>query len=396
MRDADVRHDRDVGSSDRAQDRDVPHVARAHLRDDHLGVRRRAPRSVTGRPTSLLNDSRLAWVRNLVASTAAVMSFVDVLPLAPVTATTFASMRDRSSRASIISASPVDRTDTAGPSTSSPSRTSTPAAPFANASGTNRPPSVRSPGSATNNAAGRDVTGVDRDGRHLDVLPEEQPLDRAGHVRHPARLHARLPRASSSSRATTRSSNGIDLVPELLDRLVALPGDDHHVARVRLVQRQPDRRAPVGLDHERAAPLLRTGLDLGDDRQRILRSRVVRGDHAEVGVRRGRRTHRGTLRAVAIPTATEHEDQATGRQRARRAQHASDAIRRVCVVHHHQEILTGLDRLHPAGNLPERRETPSDRVVVDAERACGRGGGQQVLHVERPTQPETGSRPRRS
>jgi hypothetical protein len=82
------------------------------------------------------------------------MSFVDVFPLAPVTATTLASIRDRSSRASIISASPVDRTETAGPSTSKPSRTSAPAAPFTNASGTNRPPSVRSPGRATNNPPG--------------------------------------------------------------------------------------------------------------------------------------------------------------------------------------------------------------------------------------------------
>ncbi len=82
------------------------------------------------------------------------MSFVDVFPLAPVTAITLASIRDRSSRASIINASPVDRTETAGPSTSSPSRTSAPAAPFANASGTKRPPSVRSPGSATNSPPG--------------------------------------------------------------------------------------------------------------------------------------------------------------------------------------------------------------------------------------------------
>ena len=113
-----------------------------------------APSRVIGRPTSLFSDSRLAWVRNLVARTAPAMSFVDVFPLAPVTAITLASIRDRSSRASIINASPVDRTETAGPSTSSPSRTSAPAAPCANASGTNRPPSVRSPGSATNSPPG--------------------------------------------------------------------------------------------------------------------------------------------------------------------------------------------------------------------------------------------------
>ena len=242
-----------------------------------------APSRVIGRPTSLFNDSRLAWVRNLVARTAPAMSFVDVFPFAPVTAITFASIRDRSSRASIISASPVDRTETAGPSTSRPSRTSAPAAPFANASGTKRPPSVRSPGSATNNPPGT----TSRESIATDVTSTSWPRNspstaratsdiRRGFMRPlPAR---RAPRARRRGRRTGSS------VAELLHGLVSLPGDDHDVARGRLPQRQPDRRSPVGLDHERAAALLRAGLDLGDDRQGILRARVVRGDDRQVRI----------------------------------------------------------------------------------------------------------------
>ena len=300
------------------------------------------------------------------------MSFVDVFPLAPVTATTLASIRDRSSRASIISASPVERTDTAGPSTSSPSRTSAPAAPFANASGTNRPPSVRSPGSATNSPPGatsRESIATDVD---LDVLSQEQPFDRAGDVGHPTRLHAAPPRRGELLAHDDAVVERDRPVAELLHGLVSLAGDDHDVARGRLPQGQPDRRSPVGLDHERAATLLGARFDLGDDRQRILGARIVGGDERQIRVRGGGRTHRGTLRTVAIPTATEHDDQATGRQRARRAQHASDAIRRVCVVHHHQEILPGLDRLHPARARRRGRAMPSRiGVVVDAERPGG-------------------------
>ena len=113
-----------------------------------------APSSVTGRPTSLLNDSGLAWVRNRVAHTAAAMSLVEVLPLAPVMPTTRADIVRRSSAASCRNASPGERTNTAGPVAERPSRSSAPAAPLSNASGTNRPPSVCSPGSATNSAPG--------------------------------------------------------------------------------------------------------------------------------------------------------------------------------------------------------------------------------------------------
>ena len=58
-----------------------------------------APSNVIGTPTSLLNEDGLAWVRYLVAHTAAAMSLVEVLPFAPVIATTVPSKPRRSSAA---------------------------------------------------------------------------------------------------------------------------------------------------------------------------------------------------------------------------------------------------------------------------------------------------------
>ena len=69
-----------------------------------------APRSVSGRPISLLNDPGLACTRNRVDTTAAVMSFVDVFPFAPVIATTAPSNRRRSSVARRNSASAGEAT----------------------------------------------------------------------------------------------------------------------------------------------------------------------------------------------------------------------------------------------------------------------------------------------
>ena len=50
---------------------------------------------------------------------------------------------------------------------------------------------------------------VDAHRRHLDVLAQEQPVHRARQVRHPARFHDPPRRATSASRATSRSSKSI-------------------------------------------------------------------------------------------------------------------------------------------------------------------------------------------
>jgi hypothetical protein len=104
-----------------------------------------APRRVSGKPISLLNDPGLAWTRKRVRATASARSFVDVLPFAPVIPTTVAANDPRSSAARRISASAVEPTRTTGPlmflavsSVDPASSTIAAAAPFANASSTNR------------------------------------------------------------------------------------------------------------------------------------------------------------------------------------------------------------------------------------------------------------------
>ena len=55
------------------------------------------------------------------------------------------------------------------------------------------------------------------------------------------------PRACSSSRATSKSSNGNDAGAGGLRLLMAFAGDQHDVSGARLGERQADRLAPVGL-----------------------------------------------------------------------------------------------------------------------------------------------------
>ena len=303
------------------------------------------------------------------------MSFVDVLPLAPVTATTFASMRDRSSRASIISASPgrthghrrtVDVEAVAhqhprgavrerlrheppavGPFAGqrdeqrararrrgSRSRRTTPRRPSPrNSPSTARATSVIRRG-FTRGSPGPRAPREPRRGRRTGRPRPGTP----GSARGPCPATTTTSPASAScsaSRIAARRSGSITNAP-------------------------PPSFAPGSI----SAMIASGSSDRGLSVVTTLRSAFAVAA-APIGERFAR------SRSPPQPNTT---DQATGRQRARRAQHASDAIRRVCVVHHHQEILTGLDRLHPAGNLPERRETPPDRVVVDAERARGGGG----------------------
>ena len=165
-----------------------------------------APSSVTGRPTSLLNDSGLAWVRNRLAHTAAAMSLVEVLPLAPVMPTTRADIVRRSSAASCRNASPGERTNTAGPG-----------ARETVAEQRSRRPVVerlRHEQTAVGVLAGqrheqRARPRGARVGHHrtdLDVGARVQTVDGARDLGHPAGPHASSRIAMSSSRATSRSS----------------------------------------------------------------------------------------------------------------------------------------------------------------------------------------------
>ena len=70
--------------------------------------------SVSGTPSSLLNDFSLAVVRNLEESAAAARSLVDVLPTEPVIPTTVAARRSRPARPKASNAAAVSATATRG------------------------------------------------------------------------------------------------------------------------------------------------------------------------------------------------------------------------------------------------------------------------------------------
>src|SRR5918996_1410983 len=103
---------------------------------------------------------------------------------------------------------------------------------------------------------------------------------------------------------------------ELLTLLVALSGDPHGVALARRSDGEPDRRAAVGL-HLDAAPLGDPLQDLVDDCPRLLRARVVRGDHAEVEQLGANPPHPRALLPVPVTAAAEHADQPAARDPAR-------------------------------------------------------------------------------
>src|SRR2546422_708317 len=117
-----------------------------------------APRIVSGTPTRLFRLPAVACTRYVVPSTARIISFVLVLPLEPVTATTGlpGASRRRRARASSPSAASGSRTSKNGsPSTDGvPLRTTAAAAPLPFASARKSWASKRSPLSATNKVPG--------------------------------------------------------------------------------------------------------------------------------------------------------------------------------------------------------------------------------------------------
>ena len=298
------------------------------------------------------------------ASTAAVRSFVEVLPFAPVIATTVASDAPRRSSRGELQQRVAGRSHEHGrPATSQPvAHERRRRADRERLRRRTVPPSVCSPGSATNSAPGRTSARVVATRRHLDVVADRAVPRRRARPRTCRRgltapsPSARAPRARRpvvERRSSGRRTPGPARGPCRRSRrrrpasgLADAPAGSPRGGRA---------RSTNGL--RRAAPAF-ARLDLGDDRQRVLGARVVARDDRQIGVRGRRRPHQGTLGAVAIATATEHDDHAPRRQRARRAQHVLDAIRRVRVIHHHQEILARLDRLDPAGHLPKRRRCP--------------------------------------
>ena len=169
------------------------------------------------------------------AQSAPRMSFVEVFAVEPVTATTFALERSRTARPSAPRAPKAS------------SGTSAAAAPASSAS----LDEVDAAADGDEEVARLDPARVDarrRSTRSAPRAPLEPTGRKAFDLGERERDHAAAPSRRSASRATSRSSNGIVPVAELLALLVPLPGDDDDVALVGLLDGARDRGGAVRLD----------------------------------------------------------------------------------------------------------------------------------------------------
>ncbi len=285
------------------------------------------------------------------------MSFVDVLPVEPVTATTRACERSRTARPSAAIAA------------CSFSGTSAAAAPFASASSTKSTP----PRTATNRSPGR----IRRESisRPVASVAPGQNLQPAGaqarHVRERNRDHA----VARSSKATERVPRLLDVgegdgaIGEGLALLVPLAGDHDDVAVGCVPDGGADGRAPIGL-HLDLGATPGAGEDLLDDGLRILRARVVGGYDEHVRQLPGGPSHERALGAVAVAAAAEDAHEPTLRDLPRRAQDVRERVRGVGIVDEHRERLALVDRLEAAGNACDMRDAAHDRIVGQARGAA--------------------------
>src|SRR6476469_4137866 len=92
---------------------------------------------------------------------------------------------------------------------------------------------------------------------------------------------------------------------------MALARDQHRVAGLRVRDSHSDGGGPVGLDDDTAALVRRyfsgSGQHRGEDRERVLRTRVVRGEDGGVGESGARGTHWPAFLLVAIAAAAEDD-----------------------------------------------------------------------------------------
>ena len=152
--------------------------------------------------------------------------------------------------------------------------------------------------------------------------------------------------------------------------LVALAGDDDDVAGRGRGERGGDGHAAVELDRDRGRTRGEAGEDGIGDRLRILRSRVVGGEHRDVGGVAHRRAHQRALGGVAVAPAPEdaHHPPAGAGQGAGGGQHAAEGIGRVGVVDQHGEGLAGVDPLEAARYDQGLRQPVGDRGEGEAGR----------------------------
>ena len=188
-----------------------------------------------------------------------------------------------------------------------------------------------------------------RPGRRGDPLGAEP--DHVAVRRRGPRLQPR-----SSSRATSRSSNGIFRPPSnscpcswpLPAITTVSPGSAASSAIAIAARRSGSTSTCAALGN----PVE----DLGDDRVRVLGARVVGGDDADVGQLGPDAAHQRALLAVAVAAAAEDADQPAAGDDARRAQDVLERVGRVRVVDEHREGLALVHGLEAPRNALRPRK----------------------------------------
>ena len=233
--------------------------------------------------------------------------------------------------------------------------------------------------------AGREDARVDGERRrdHPAGAGDQLPAGRAGDL---GRGQLHLPsraRRPSSSRATTRSSNG-SVMPAAVwpvscpfpAMTTTSPARASSSAR-RMAARRSSSTAARAL--RRVEPFAR-GVR---DRNGVLGARVVRGQHHDVGAPAGGLPHERALGGVTIAAAAEDHDHASRPgELARGAEHRVEGGGRVRVVDEDGERLAGVDPLQAPGHRHGCLQTVDDRGERQAAGERGRGRGERVADVE--------------
>ena len=334
--------------------------------------------SVSGSPISLFWLPSATTVRACGAQRAPRMSFVDVLAVEPVTATTRAVERartawpERAERAEGVLGD--ERRRRAGRE-----RVADEVDARRRRRRTGRPAPVRRESMVTpvaRSAPGGPLQPARRE--RCDLVERE-------------RDHAAAPSRRRASRATSRSSNGIVRSRSSCPCSWPLPAITTTSPSPAASTARAMAAAPVGLD---LLPAVHAREDLLDDRVGLLAARIVGRDDDAVGEAADDLAHQRPLGAVAVAAAAEDADQAAGRQAARLAQGRSRA-RPACARSRRGRRTAGPRR--PARSARARPATCSTprtiALVLEAEQARRRDGAEDVLDVEASAKPRAHGQP---
>ena len=111
----------------------------------------------------------------------------------------------------------------------------------------------------------------------------------------------------------------------------------------------------VRFDHVRRIGAAQAHQRVVHDGERILRARIVAGEHHEVAQLAGGLPHQRALGAVAVAAAAEQRDHALGAEAARHRDDVAQRVVGVGVVHHDDERLAFVHPLEAAGHRAAAR-----------------------------------------